>query len=804
MDLIEPTFSEMVDRVEKAAEAQEARVEALLAIEDPSTLEVAELSEAQEARTAAEDIEMAIEISDLPHPDREGTVSGPKQEKSNSNDKASGADGWPEEDKEATPRRLPAAKREQVPEIPLRQPVIPRKNVIPSRRTSPGVNGVPATMNKDSLLTGNRQTKQLDQSPAVPAPPVKPSELEVSPSQKRDEIQPDIAEQPTGSDMSQADVLASLRFAASPSSTNTSVDADQPSGPSASGPGAPVTAISASQHSKVHIDTDRSGVEVPGTPASYWPDLPTYAGLSAIYHNTLAAEEAWREADLEDEVARQDTHILTILRQDDAMVKPGEQKANVQAAQRSAAPIETRKIATLVTPTPPVPPAPVRATFIDAPTTPLPILVVARPSELQRKPLTRQKALLMVALLAIVLINAISASFNQSFGAQGWANAWDSQRNTNPNLLTQIAQQFLHSSPTPSNSNGTAIPAKTPAQIVDLLLSNMTLDEKLGQMMMVQFTGPDYSPQLDAMITQYKIGSVLVFAANGNIISKSQLKNLTAQMQKNAFLPLSLAIDQEGGTVDRLATLDGPQPSAATIGASGDARNAYNQGIKDAQNLASYGLNLNLAPVVDVTNVYNSQLYGRTYGTNPAIVTSMSGAYLQGLQKSGKVLGTLKHFPGLGDVSVDPHYRPPDLQRSLNSLNSIDWAPYSSLIKQGNVHAIMVTHEYVKALDTTEPSSLSPKVIGILRNQMHFQGVIMTDSLTMDSISNYYGPDQAAAMAVEAGDDLLMGAASPNDLAAMLKGIKQAISSGAISQQQINDAVRRILLLKYQMGLIHV
>ena len=97
----------------------------------------------------------------------------------------------------------------------------------------------------------------------------------------------------------------------------------------------------------------------------------------------------------------------------------------------------------------------------------------------------------------------------------------------------------------------------------------------------------------------------------------------------------------------------------------------------------------------------------------------MAGAYLQGLQKSGKVLGTLKHFPGLGDVSVDPHFRPPDLLRPLSDLNAIDWAPYTNLIKQGSVYAVMVTHEYVKALYTKEPSSLSPKVIGILRKQMN-------------------------------------------------------------------------------------
>jgi beta-N-acetylhexosaminidase len=438
----------------------------------------------------------------------------------------------------------------------------------------------------------------------------------------------------------------------------------------------------------------------------------------------------------------------------------------------------------------------------DAPTTPLPTLAPVKPLEHQRSLLKRKKALLLAALLAILLVNALAASFNQSFGAQGWASVWDNQNTPNQNLLTQIAQQLQHS-PTPGGK-ATATPAVNPMQVVNLLMSNMTLDEKLGQMMMVQFTGPDYSPQLEAMISQYKVGSVLVFSANGNIVSTPQLKGLLAQMQKNAFLPLAISIDQEGGTVDRLIKLDGAQPAAATIGASGDPQQAYEQGIKDAQDLASYGFNLNLAPVVDVTNVYNDQLYDRTYGDNPALVTTMAGAYLQGLQKSGKILGTLKHFPGLGDVSVDPHYRPPDLTRSLTDLNTIDWAPYTNLIKQGNVYAVMVTHEYVSALDTTRPSSLSPKVIGILRQQMHFQGVIMTDSLTMDSISNYYSPGQAAALAVEAGDDLLMGAQSPNELATMLQGIKQAIASGAISQQHIDDSVRRILLMKYQMGLIHV
>src|SRR5207248_7325730 len=126
---------------------------------------------------------------------------------------------------------------------------------------------------------------------------------------------------------------------------------------------------------------------------------------------------------------------------------------------------------------------------------------------------------------------------------------------------------------------------------------------------------------------------------------------------------------------------------------------AMQAGEQDARDLSYYGINLNLAPVVDVTNVYNSQLYLRTFGNNPTIVTKMADAYLHGLQQSGKVLGTLKHFPGLGDVSADPHSGVPHLTRSLSDLERIDWTPYRTLIQQGDVHAIMVTHEIVSAID---------------------------------------------------------------------------------------------------------
>jgi beta-N-acetylhexosaminidase len=428
------------------------------------------------------------------------------------------------------------------------------------------------------------------------------------------------------------------------------------------------------------------------------------------------------------------------------------------------------------------------------------ITVISRPSPAA---VPRSKALLLAVLLLVLILHATFMGAAQFIGAQGWAYTLSGPRNTSdPNLLKDIANQ-LHRSPTPK---GHLTPQLTPQQYIDLIVKNMTLDQKLGQMMIVQFTGPDYGLDISTMISQYDVGAVLIFAANQNIESKSQLKNLIAQMQNNSKpIPLAVAIDQEGGTVDRLINLDGPRPSATAIGQTNDPTKAMQAGEQDARDLSYYGINLNLAPVVDVTNVYNSQLYLRTFGNNPTIVTKMADAYLHGLQQSGKVLGTLKHFPGLGDVSADPHIDVPHLYRSENDLESIDWVPYRRLIAQGDVQAIMVTHEIVTAIDDTKPSSLSYKIVtGILRNQLGFSGVIMTDSLTMEGITAYYTEGQAAALAVEAGSDLLMGAISPSSVAAMIDGIKQAINNGQISQQRIDASVRRILMLKYTMGLLDI
>lgn len=414
--------------------------------------------------------------------------------------------------------------------------------------------------------------------------------------------------------------------------------------------------------------------------------------------------------------------------------------------------------------------------------------------------LSWRKVAILLPLLLIVLFHAFSLGGAQFAGPQGWASLLGGPVSANnPDLLHTINKQLQ------ANQKNQQHVSITPQQYIDTILHKMTIEQKIGQMMLVQFTGATYSSDISTMVSQYGVGAVLIFYANGNIIDKGQLKGLIQQMQSNSTIPMAVSIDQEGGYVDRLAQLDGMRPSAATIGASNDPAKAKAAGQQDARDLLSYGINMNLAPVVDVDTLPYSEMHidQRTFGTTPEQVTQMAGAYLDGLQAGGKVVGTLKHFPGLGRSATDPHFAIPQITASKSELEQVDWAPYRALIKQNKVQSIMVTHEILDAIDPTQPSTLSPKVIkNILRDEFGFKGVIMTDSLTMKGITNYVSQSQAAALAIAAGCDLLMGASSASQVASMIEGIKQAIHDGTITQQHIDDSVRRILLMKYQMGLL--
>jgi len=332
-------------------------------------------------------------------------------------------------------------------------------------------------------------------------------------------------------------------------------------------------------------------------------------------------------------------------------------------------------------------------------------------------------------------------------------------------------------------------------------LSRMTLDQKLGQMFLIETPGPSYNTDVDTMVRTLHAGALIIYAQN--MQTPQQLKSYIATIQAHASIPLIVSMDEEGGVVDRLGynKFDSPLPAAQDLSATGDPALAEQAGVKAAHEMQALGINTDLAPVVDVRSIPNAIEYTRIYGDDPTTVEDYAGAFLTGLQESDEI-ACLKHWPGIGSISLDPHATLPTVTRTLPQLRSTDFATFRKLLAL-NPGMIMVTHVVVQALDPTMPATLSPIMVdGVLRGQLGYQGVVMTDSLYMKAISKRYNLPEAAVLSVEAGDDLLEGAYNSYSMSAMLAALKAAISSGSISIDRINQSVLRILELKARFGLI--
>src|SRR6266567_7954757 len=375
--------------------------------------------------------------------------------------------------------------------------------------------------------------------------------------------------------------------------------------------------------------------------------------------------------------------------------------------------------------------------------------------------------------------------------------------NSNGPHLSPIAS----ASPTGSHIiNLSPLPTRgslTDSDLAMKIVQNMSLDQKLGQMVIVEFYGSTVNTDLNQMIQGNRVSGVLIENKNGNTQTRSQLIALNQAMQKAAAIPLFISTDFEGGYVNELRLITGERSSEQTIGATGDPKVAYNAGHSAAADLNSLGLNVNFMPIVDVlTNPNNPGLPERTFGSDPQLVTNMGRAYLKGLTDGG-IVGCLKHFPGLGSANIDPHKSLPHMDRSLATLNAVDLVPYRTLIREGNVPMVMVTHISNPQLDPNLPTSLSPRVVtDLLRKDLNFQGVIISDTLWMGGISNTYSLSQAAILAVKAGTDLLLGPRGLNEAQTMLYGLQQAVQTGQISTNQIDASAVRIVALKLKYGII--
>lgn len=338
----------------------------------------------------------------------------------------------------------------------------------------------------------------------------------------------------------------------------------------------------------------------------------------------------------------------------------------------------------------------------------------------------------------------------------------------------------------------------TPPEYAAYLTQHMSLDAELGQMIMIQFYQSAITPDLSNMIATYHVGGALLLGRPVQVADRG----LNAELQQAAGNQLLVAIDQEGGYVNRFYDVAGPLPAAATL-TTPDA--AHAQGMHDAQLLHQYGYNMDLAPVVDVgAPNEDPQFFGRTFSDDPQQVAPLAGAYMDGLQSTGAITAVLKHFPGgVEATGQDPHMVLPFLARSQADWERIDLAPYRTLLANNDVRAIMVTHEMLPAVDPNLPTSLSPAVItGTLRTELGFDGVVISDDLHMEALARWGTIAQLSVMAVEAGTDIVADLATPDEVSSTVAALKGALASGQLTKVHIDASVQRILELKMRMGLI--
>jgi len=343
---------------------------------------------------------------------------------------------------------------------------------------------------------------------------------------------------------------------------------------------------------------------------------------------------------------------------------------------------------------------------------------------------------------------------------------------------------------------------------------DVSLDVKIGQMIMVGFRGLDVndnSPIVRDIIDRH-IGGVILFDYDvptstpiRNIESPDQLKRLTAKLQAASPIPLLIAIDQEGGNVCRLKQRVGfpAMPSAQYLGSTNELSLTRKHADQIAKTLAELGINLNLVPVVDLNINPDNPIIGRlgrSFSADPQVVTSHAAEFIKAHHKYG-VLCALKHFPGHGSSTGDSHLGLTDITDTWSSKELI---PYENLIGQGLADVIMTAHVYNANLDPNFPATLSkPILTDLLRKQLNYNGIIISDCMQMRAITDHYGFEAAIQAAIEAGVDIILisnNAVFDEDAASYaIAIIKSLIEEGKISPQRINESYRRIKKLKERL-----
>jgi len=335
----------------------------------------------------------------------------------------------------------------------------------------------------------------------------------------------------------------------------------------------------------------------------------------------------------------------------------------------------------------------------------------------------------------------------------------------------------------------------------------MQPEHRIGQLMMIGLPGPNFDNATKELITTIQPGGVLL--SSRNVESAQQVVELTSSIRSALQVPPVIAVDQEGGRIDRLQEICSPMPSADLLRNSADASLAARMGEVTAEALRTLGFNVNLAPVLDIATDDSAEngLKGRYLGDSVAEVIRLAGAYLEGLQRGG-IVGLGKHFPGLGSTTVDSHNELPRVDSPKDEILRNDAAPYMELFSKINarLNGVLVGHAHYPAFDGPSPlpASLSKNIVtSFLREELGFRGLVLTDDLDMGAITATRSLNEAAVAAIEAGNDMVMITGSTENIIGVWQSLVEVHKQGRITKTHISRAFDHIARVKSMISTPH-
>ena len=412
------------------------------------------------------------------------------------------------------------------------------------------------------------------------------------------------------------------------------------------------------------------------------------------------------------------------------------------------------------------------------------------------------------ALVVLIVMVCLAAGIWGIFmlrGSAGKAGGHVENDNGNTGVAADVTESGTTTEEQTADSQETTeVTEEEKPSLVDETLAGMTLHEKVCQMMFVtpeELTGEDgVTVAGDATrqaLENYPVGGIVYFAKN--LESQDQVKEMIDNSQKDSSIGLFVATDEEGGVVNRLMDTVGTTYIGSMYYYKDDGdETAYENAYTIANDMSALGFNLDFAPVADVwSNPDNTVIGERAYSDDYALAAELVGNAVKGFNDGG-VMCTLKHFPGHGDTAEDSHYSSAYVHRTKEEIMADEMQPFRSGIEAG-AEFVMVGHLIVPDIDEV-PATLSYKIAtGILRDELKFEGVAITDSFEMESIADNYSVDDAVVMSVKAGMDMIL---QPKDMASAVNSIEQAVADGELSEDRIDESVRRILTLKESRGLL--